>query len=203
VVTCKGGRTIRDRRQQLPAGGAFRYTAVTSASRDEEPRQTISRRLPRSLPELLRDRYEVDDTGCWNWLGYINSEGYGVVSAFGRKRRKVLKAHRIAHAVANGLEIEELPPLLMHDCDNRRCVNPKHLWPGTPADNARARDERGRTAAGERHPRAKLTEAIVNQICWLYEEEQCSGLELARRFGVSLSTIYDVIRERTWRTHSG
>jgi HTH domain len=87
----------------------------------------------------------------------------------------------------------------MHTCDNRLCINPNHVIPGTHADNARERDRRGRTAVGMRHGRAKLSEAGVNEICWLFEEEWLSGPELARKFGVSSSTIYNVIRGRTWR----
>jgi hypothetical protein len=57
------------------------------------------------------------------------------------------------------------------------------------------REERGRTAVGVRHGRAKLTEADANEIWWLLREEWLSGAELARRFGGSPSIIYNVTAE--------
>jgi hypothetical protein len=77
---------------------------------------------------------------CWEWQGRIDKEGYGCV----RFQRQSYSAHRLAYQFANGAP----PPdgmLVCHTCDNRRCINPSHLFVGTWTDNARDMSRKGRT----------------------------------------------------------
>lgn len=75
-------------------------------------------------------KYVVDaETGCWNWTGYINRDGYGV----GSLKRKSGAAHRLVFAFHKGPIPEGLT--LDHLCRNRRCVNPDHLEPVSIREN--------------------------------------------------------------------
>lgn len=112
---------------------------------------------------------------CWEWTASRNQQGYG---KFQGKR-----AHRVAYELIYGPLGRDV--LARHKCDNPSCCNPYHIEPGTYLQNSADAVGRGRTLKGERHPMAKLSDQQVQEI----RESNETGAELARRFGVSKSTI--------------
>lgn len=126
--------------------------------------------------------------GCQEFAGNINSEGYGDFWFSGAR----VTAHRVSYSLYVG-DLSE-GEVVRHRCDNRKCINPRHLDKGSVADNARDMVERGRSSMGERNGRAKLTEAQVREIL----VSQDSTASLARQFGVGETTVRKVRLGRSW-----
>lgn len=86
-------------------------------------------------------RVDVRSPGeCWPWRGAVNSEGYGAHKIAGVQ----VRAHRIAWDLAHPEEPIPDDVLACHHCDNPRCCNPTHLFPGAAADNTRDMLQKGR-----------------------------------------------------------
>lgn len=135
------------------------------------------------------------DGPCWEWAGTCGAGGYGVLAVDHRTH----KAHRLAYETWVGPIPEGM--VVRHKCDNPPCINPEHLELGTPKDNARDREERGRRtpARGEKHGCAKLTWDNVNEIRSLWSTGNYTRKQLAEDFGVVWTTIDMVVRNKTWK----
>jgi hypothetical protein len=127
-------------------------------------------------PKPQKPFYEVEESGCWNWLKYRNGEGYGVAWHEGR----TILAHRFYYEnkygfVPKGLELDHL-------CRNRGCVNPDHVEPVTHLENLL------------RGKKTKLTPQIVQRI----RTSTLSGADLGRLYSVTAECIYAIRKGRTW-----
>ena len=118
-------------------------------------------------------RVKKEDS-CWIWIGVRTCKGYGTFSVKGKHYR----AHRLSYT----MHIGEIPSrvLVCHKCDNPSCVNPDHLFLGTPLTNMQDKMTKGRWQG----PRRALSSEKELEIAERWKPYQNTS-QLAEEFGVT------------------
>lgn len=161
------------------------------------------------------------NSGCLLWAGSALPRGYGRVSYRGRQ----IYAHRLAYElhygpIADGLDV-------CHRCDTPACINPEHLFAGTPRENMQDAVAKGRIQSGARHWTQRMPERITQcgdrngsrtrpearprgerhgrRTLTAAQVEQIRTLigsapqkAIAARFGVAQTTISRIATRRLW-----
>lgn len=133
-----------------------------------------------------------DSDGCWIWMGRRSPDGYGKYRPAGTTDEH--RAHRYAYELWVGPIPEGL--LVCHSCDVPLCVNPAHLWTGTPLDNAQDRTAKGRgrngRVKGSPPTWRKLSDEQVAEVRVLLDSTELTRAEIGARFGVSAPLIQKI-----------
>lgn len=135
--------------------------------------------------------------GCWE-CERLDRKGYGR-HYFGKKGliSKEFRAHRFLYFVTNPTADQSL--MVLHRCDNRRCVNPDHMFLGTAKDNADDMISKGRAkhACGEANAVSRFTTEQILKA----KELHASGLgytRVGRIVGISKTHVRSIIKGRAW-----
>lgn len=157
---------------------------------------------------------------CLLWTGLLDISGYGRF----RYKNAEFKAHRVAWFVYHGKQPKDL---VLHSCDHPACVLQDHLFEGDLALNAQDRNNKGRTASGNRngsriHPEklirgdahwmnkqshrvlgegnnaAKITEQDVRFIR-KHKSERGFQAAIAIKLGLSRMHVNKIAHSRVWR----
>jgi len=134
---------------------------------------------------------------CLIWTGGTGDAGYGTFHYKGKNR----SAHRVSFLLHKG----EIPDgmVVMHTCDNRRCINPAHLTLGTFKDNSDDMRQKGRDRkiTGTEHHNAKVSPEIAAEIRrrFVPYDRKNGSAALAREFGLAQGPVHCIIRGVTWK----
>ena len=165
------------------------------------PSQGIHDRAPIVITGDAVNRFweKVDKSGeCWNWTAAKRSTGYGCIKVAGR----LISSHRFSYVLHFG----DVPQgkIVCHNCDNRLCVRPDHLFAGSPLDNVRDMDSKGRCdrVCGERSTNAKLTDDKVQEILFL-RQFGLTYKEISACVEVSHRSVEKVLCGHSWKHITG
>jgi len=151
-------------------------------------------RRPTTKERLLK-KLRITTSGCWEWTGRLDKDGYGKIRFEGQD----VSVSRVMWIVCNG----PIPKgkQVCHTCDNPPCFNPEHLFLGTCLDNALDSVRKGRKVgvnAGESNGQSKLTEA---QVLWI-RGEYAKGTpqkQIADKTSMSKVAIHQIVKVKTWK----
>jgi hypothetical protein len=145
-----------------------------------------------TVEQRLKHYSDPGENGCINFTGARSRFGHGELGFKGKKYR----AHRLSYETHIGTIPDGL--VVCHRCDNPACINPKHLFLGTQADNLADARQKGRMKTpnprGERHGLSKLTSSDIIKI----RADRRPQRAIAADYGVAQSTIKNIKIGRTW-----
>lgn len=128
------------------------------------------------LVDRINSRIYYSTDGCWYWLGATDRKGY---ARHGSAHKK-FRVYRFMYEQKHGIKLGNL--CACHHCDNRLCVNPDHIFPGTIKDNNHDMIKKGR----HKMPiTSKLTPSQALEI----RNSTKPRKELVVEFGISHATI--------------
>lgn len=138
---------------------------------------------------IFESNYEKTD-GCWEWKGVIGTRGYGKI---GTNKTAHRESYKYAFGnIPDGMQV-------CHICDNRKCVNPSHLFLGSIGDNMKDKTSKNRQAKGSKIGSSILTEEIVLEI----RKMRLSGKEyeeIANHFCLQWDLVRKICKSNLW-TH--
>jgi len=138
----------------------------------------------------------ITKTGCWEWQG-SKTVGYGTLKMPEIYGNFKILAHRLSWVAFKGEPIAD-GLFVCHRCDNRKCVNPDHLFLGTQQDNLQDCSSKGRTMTGSRNANSKYRREDIQAVKELIREGK-SGVEIHSITGVSRTHISRIKRGYTWK----
>ena len=142
-----------------------------------------------SITEAERFWSHVDKSGgggsCWSWLKGLSERGYGM---FMTCSRRSVRAHRFSYE----LEYGTIPAgmYVLHSCDNRRCVNPRHLTVGDQAENM--------AQASARHRANNSRGAVSIDVIRAVRRAEGAHREIAQRFSISPASVSRIRNRVVW-----
>lgn len=140
-------------------------------------------RKTKTTEERFKEKVKLVESGCHEWQSTIHRDGYGKFWLDGAQ----VASHRVSYMITKG-DVPE-GKMVLHRCDNRKCVNPDHLYAGTASQNVRDKIERFKGMWGF----MKFPYETVLEVRYL-REKGLTQAKIAELTGVSQPHVSQMIR---------
>jgi len=174
--------------QFVPPGSFDRVICLTN--------QLLSRHTPQKISGVFAmdsmtsdkarflEKAKVVESGCHEWQSTLHRDGYGKFWFLGKQ----IQSHRVAYILFVG----EIPKgkMVLHKCDNRKCVNIKHLYVGTAKQNVADKISRSKW-----YGRMKFSSQIIEQCKKLYLDGNTQQ-QIANLLGLHQTTVSRFVRNK-------
>lgn len=153
----------------------------------KRPEITVEYLLGRSMP--------IPESGCWVWLGAVSSgkRGYPVISD---KNGLAVKVTRLIWEMLHGSIPEGM--FICHKCDVPSCINPDHLYAGTPKQNSADMMKRNRSYLQKVQGNVRRKRITREQAIAVMTSTK-SLHEMAKEFSLQVGTLSYIRSGRTWK----
>lgn len=176
-----GDETVRQRRPRQHDEAHLAFIRTTKPVVLSPPEKYAGRTKPFEVHYIPEP-----NSGCFIWVGSMNRDGYGII----RRNDTVFSAHRFAWAAVHG---DPGNLCVLHRCDNRACVNPDHLFLGTPAENTADMVAKGRAPTTK--TRCKLS---IEQVRTIKRDPRDYKIVALDYPNVSRAAIHHIQNGKTW-----
>lgn len=150
--------------------------------------------IKKSIPIIDRFMSYVNKTEeCWEWTGFLNPV---TKRPYFRMNGHRFTSSKCSYLLFNG---DVGDKHVLHTCDNRKCVNPGHLFLGTNQDNINDMIKKKRHCFGEKRKNHKLKDKDVIDIKSMCSKRYYEHKEIAKMYNVSVSLITKVLNNNRWK----
>lgn len=134
---------------------------------------------------------------CWEWQGSFNIHGYGIFHIQPTPYKgQAVPAHRLIKELELGKDL--LPKdFSCHKCDNRKCVNPAHLFIGTHLVNILDMTTKNRQAKGSQKYNSVITEKEAYYIRFLSKDK--TSKEICKELGIGPHVVRNIRKGKSWK----
>lgn len=129
---------------------------------------------------------------CWEWTGALDHNGYGKFNV----NKKIRIASRVAWEIIHG----ETELHVLHKCDNSKCCNPSHLFPGTHKQNMQDASQKKRLSTQKGRKWVRKMDWNKAQALRLRKKTMNTPiLQLARMYDIAPKHVRDILAGKSWR----